>query len=77
MQKDTMKPIFRYILVAFILFSLPCGTVFGQKGSYNGKVTERGTGTPMEFVNVLVYDTLTQKLVRGGVSDANGRFSID
>ncbi|MDE7101248.1 MAG: carboxypeptidase-like regulatory domain-containing protein, partial [Bacteroidales bacterium] len=56
---------------------LCCGSVFGQKGSYSGKVTERGTGTPMEFVNVLVYDTLTQKLVRGSVSDANGRFSID
>ncbi|MDE5609139.1 MAG: TonB-dependent receptor [Bacteroidales bacterium] len=40
-------------------------------------MTEKGTGTPMEFVNVLVYDTATQKLVKGSVSDANGRFSVD
>lgn len=72
-----MKPIFRFILLAAVLAFLPCGSVFGQKGTYSGKVAERGTGTPMEFVNVLVYDTLTQKLVRGSVSDAGGHFSVD
>ncbi|MDE7337943.1 MAG: TonB-dependent receptor, partial [Bacteroidales bacterium] len=72
-----MKLIFRFILIVSAFSFLCCGSVFGQKGSYSGKVTERGTGTPMEFVNVLVYDTLTQKLVKGSVSDANGRFSID
>lgn len=71
-----MKPILRFILPA-VLALLPCGAAFAQTGVYSGKVTERGTGTPMEFVNVLVYDTLTQKLVKGGVSDAGGRFSID
>lgn len=77
MLKGAMKHTFRFILLAVALFLLSGSLAFGQEGVYMGKVTEKGTGIPMEFVNVLIYDTSTQKLVKGSISDENGHFTVD
>lgn len=62
----------------FLLLFLLCGlSAFAQNGSYSGLVFEYGSSTPLEFVNVMVFDTAGQKLVSGAVTDEKGRFSIE
>lgn len=54
-----------------IILSLFCISVFAQTGIVKGKITESGSGTPLEFVNILVEGTTI-----GGQTDEKGEFEI-
>ena len=79
---NATKPIMRrqlikLILNIFIFSTASIGILLAQTGSYSGSVREYGENTPLEFVNVMVFDTNGQKLAGGAVSDAKGLFRVD
>ena len=69
-----------------MLFLLPViltgGTLFGQQtgggvsGTLSGRVTESFSGTPMEYVNIVVLSQPDNKMVTGGISNHDGSFRI-
>lgn len=68
-----MKQVSIILILAYVSL---LATAFGQSGRYLGKVTEQGTGNPLEFINVAVFDTLSKKLVGGAITDINGNYSV-
>ncbi|MCM1041990.1 MAG: TonB-dependent receptor [Bacteroides sp.] len=58
------------------LWGTACTAVLAQSGIYSGSVFEYGANTPLEFVNVMVFDTNGHKLAGGAVTDEKGAFNI-
>ena len=68
---------FKRFFHTVLLLTAACGALHAQTGSYTGLVLEYGENKPLEFVNVMVYDTNGRKLVSGAVTDEKGAFRID
>ena len=62
-------------LIVFCLLAL-CTAVCHAQGSAKGKIVDSATGEPLSFVNVSVYDSATQKFIKGAMSDDKGQFNI-
>ncbi len=62
-----------------IFFSLITYILFAQQNGANGviygTVLEKGTNAPIEFANIVVYDS-EGKVISGSMSDKNGKFSV-
>lgn len=68
---------------AFIFFLFCCAHSFAQQGQreipqyeVTGKVTDEA-GTPLEYATISFQNTLNPDRVTGGITDAEGNFSID
>ena len=48
-----------------------------QNGRFSGRIIEKGSDTPLEFVNVIIRDTETNEMKGGAVTDIDGRFDIE
>ena len=65
------------LVILFLPFSL-----FSQRGEapvtgeIYGKVIDSVSGNPMEYVTVAVYNAADSSLINGGISSANGKFTI-
>ena len=62
-------------LIIFCLLMLAAAVCHAQ-GSAKGKIVDSATGEPLSFVNVSVYDSATQKFIKGAMSDDKGQFNI-
>ncbi len=47
-----------------------------KPGIIKGKVEEQGTGQPLEFVNIAVYEKADSSLITGGITDDKGNFEV-
>lgn len=63
-------------LSSFLIVLLCLCRAQAQVGSYSGTIREYGVNTPLEFVNVMVFDTAGHKLAGGSVTDADGTFRV-
>lgn len=61
--------------IVFTLFIIISTIAAFAQGSVRGKVLDKQTDEPMEFVNVVV-ETPAGKLVKGAITDVDGRFNI-
>ncbi|MDX5338403.1 MAG: TonB-dependent receptor family protein [Cyclobacteriaceae bacterium] len=74
-----MKPINRLILATFgfyLFFSWQSVLAQQKPGKIKGQVIDSSTSTPLPFATVGVY-TEKDSLVGGGITDENGKFSVD
>ena len=62
-------------ILLFFLLIVAALTATAQ-GLVKGKVLDKKTDTPLGFVNVRVSSTADSKLVGGGMTDADGNFSV-
>ena len=62
-------------ILLFSLFIVATIAATAQ-GLVKGKVLDKKTDTPLGFVNVRVSSTADSKLVGGGMTDADGNFSV-
>ena len=64
-----------FILLLTILVS---GTMAQTKGAgiISGKIVDAKNPAPVEYANIVLFDTVTQSMVTGVVSDSNGFFRI-
>ena len=46
------------------------------QGSVRGKIVDTATGESMPYVNIAVYNSSTQKFIKGAITDEKGLFSI-
>jgi outer membrane receptor protein involved in Fe transport len=60
----------------FIFFSVFGIAQISYPGEVSGCIIDKETGDPLEYANVLLIDTLTGKMVTGGVTDSTGHFQI-
>lgn len=67
-----------YIIKKFTLFLmiLTSNFIFSQNITIRGKVLDKNTKTPLEFVTIAVYDKLTQKALGGTTSLKDGTFRL-
>ena len=64
----------RFILFVLLLFSAMAATA---QGLIKGRVLDKATGEPLSFVNVKISNQGSDALIKGAVTDTEGRFSID
>lgn len=65
---------FRYILMAGML---ACPAILCAKGTVTGKIVNKATGEPMDFVTVQVFDSTGKKPFQiVASSDSEGKFSL-
>jgi hypothetical protein len=64
----------RYIISILLLFSL---TTAIAQGVIKGRVLDKNTEEPLSYVNVKVSPRGSETLLKGGVTDIEGRFTID
>lgn len=79
-KHSIMKKIKLFLTLTLVLSSLlnysqqnPNGT----KVKVTGKIIEKGTNLPLEFSTISLVSTKTNKVVSGGITDANGSFNFD
>ncbi|MBQ2435023.1 MAG: TonB-dependent receptor [Bacteroidaceae bacterium] len=65
---------FLWLLIAGVL--APLSAVMAQ-GSVKGKIVDKATGDPVEFVNVVVNTKESNSMSGGAITDEKGHFSID
>ncbi len=61
------------LALLLFLFAIPLNA---QNGRFSGRIIEKGSNTPLEFVNVIIRDTETNEMKGGAVTDIDGRFDI-
>jgi hypothetical protein len=78
----------KYSFVVFIIFYVviivdPISVTAGvsdtddeKSGIIKGKVEDKVTGHPMEFVSIAVFDKLNSGLINGSITDSTGEFEI-
>ena len=54
-----------------------CALVAWAQGSVKGKVLDKQTNEALQYVNIRVAEAVSGKLVKGGITDAAGRFHIN
>ena len=59
----------------FSLMAIACTIAAFAQGSVKGKVIDKQTDEVLQFVNVAVHNA-SGKLIKGGITDANGQFHI-
>ncbi|MBL7113866.1 MAG: carboxypeptidase-like regulatory domain-containing protein, partial [Bacteroidales bacterium] len=64
-------------LVLFVVFQLMLMSQTRNPGVVSGRILDIHSKTPVEYANILLFDTLTGKMVTGIVSDSNGHFRLD
>jgi outer membrane receptor protein involved in Fe transport len=65
------------LLILFIIIeAIPVFSADNNPGIVTGRVMDKQTRTPVEYANILLYDTTTHKMVNGVVSDSNGYFKM-
>ena len=62
----------KLIIILFVFCSL---LLNAQEISIKGKVVEKNTQTPLEFVTVVVYKSTTSKALSGTTTLENGEFA--
>ncbi|MAB49134.1 MAG: TonB-dependent receptor [Flavobacteriaceae bacterium] len=63
-------------LLVILLFNLSLS--FAQKDiKIEGKVIEEGTNIPLEYATITLKSTSENKVVTGGITDTDGKFSIE
>lgn len=63
-------------LILCLLLAVTATAAYAQ-GSIKGKVLDKGTNAPIEFVNVVIASkTDTTKTVTGAITDIDGRFKV-
>lgn len=63
-------------LLVILLFNLSLS--FAQKDiKIEGKVIEEGTNIPLEYATITLKSTSDNKVVTGGITDTDGKFSIE
>ena len=64
----------RFFLVLFLLL---CHTMAFSQGVVKGRVLDKNTNEPLGYVNVKVSQQGSDALLKGGVTDVDGKFSVD
>lgn len=65
-----------YIILLIILIGNAVMSQSKGTATLSGKVVDAKTIAPVEYANIILMDTLTNKMVTGVVSDSNGFFKI-
>ena len=60
-----------------LLFLLLCHTMAFSQGVVKGRVLDKNTNEPLGYVNVKVSQQGSDALLKGGVTDVDGKFSVD
>ncbi|MDD2245197.1 MAG: carboxypeptidase-like regulatory domain-containing protein, partial [Dysgonamonadaceae bacterium] len=60
----------------FCVFTITLLSASNNGNLIIGVVLEKETNTPIEYVDISVYQAKTDKFVTGTVSDSNGKFAI-
>ncbi|EAZ79429.1 outer membrane beta-barrel family protein [Algoriphagus machipongonensis] len=63
-------------ILLFVFFSISTGYSQQNKARITGSIQEKSTENPLGFATVAVYTSL-DSLVAGGISDEEGKFSVD
>ena len=68
----------RLLPVLLLLLPIPFMLFSQSKSSciITGRIIEKQTGTPVEYANIVLRDTLNHKMITGVVSDSNGYFRL-
>ncbi len=61
-------------VLAFSLITLAANA---QNGSFTGKVTDGSDREPLEYANVVVFDSDDSSMVAGGITDVAGNFRVE
>ena len=70
-----MKAIYFYFTIS-LFFTLTSLTAQESTISITGKIIEKGSNSPMEFVTVMIADNETKKTIAGTTSSASGDFKF-
>ncbi len=65
-----------YRSFVFLIFFLSPSIVLAQKGSITGSVTDSTTADPVSFASIALLKTGETSAITGGISNADGRFTI-
>ncbi|MFC2134573.1 TonB-dependent receptor domain-containing protein [Bacteroidota bacterium] len=74
-----MSGIYKIMVLSLLVF---VGISFAQRGknipmsSITGKIVDADDNLPLEYANVLVYDSLTSVMVTGSATDSEGVFTV-
>ncbi|HON18346.1 MAG TPA: hypothetical protein PK990_04165, partial [Salinivirgaceae bacterium] len=49
----------------------------GMKFTIQGSIIDAGTQDPVEYANVILYSQRDSSMIGGGITDAEGKFSIE
>ena len=60
-----------------LLFLLLCHTMAFSQGVVKGRVLDKNTNEPLGYVNVKVSQQGSDALLKGGVTDVDGKFTVD
>ena len=72
-----VRPSFLHMKTIMTSLLLLCATAAHAQGLVKGKILDRQTNTPLEFVNMrLTTTTDTLTLVQGDITDATGQFNM-
>lgn len=71
-----MKSKYSIFILFFCIYSMSVQSASKGGNMITGVVLEKETNTPIEYVNISVYQAKTDKFVTGTVSDSNGKFAI-
>lgn len=68
----------RLLILIFTIFTLtsPLQSQTKGSGSIGGRIIDKENNQPVEYANIVLIDTLTQKMVTGAVTDSTGNFIL-
>jgi len=71
-----------YISILLILFLTPIGALMAEgpdiagKGKVEGKLVEKESDTPVEYANIVIFNSTDSSLVTGGITGPGGTFEL-
>jgi len=68
---STIRFLFVFI---FVIFSF---SIFAQKGSISGRITDIETNQPLEYASVALYSVTDSSLINGTITNGSGSFEIE
>lgn len=74
MIKKNIHYVFFFLLI--VHSNMMYGNDSSSKATIVGKIVDKETGTPLEFSTITLYNPADSLVITGGISDANGLFSI-
>jgi outer membrane receptor protein involved in Fe transport len=72
----TLRRIF-FLPLLLLLLPLPLFAQVRTNSLITGRVTDPQAKSAVEYANIVVFDTVTKKMVTGVVTDSTGKFRID
>ncbi|MBQ4821931.1 TonB-dependent receptor [Aquimarina sp. MMG016] len=71
------KPIFIVIFISTFLISAQQRNFQEESVVISGLILDQDTNKPLEYATVSFYNSRLQKIITGGITDKNGKFSIE